>query len=63
MSKIVQAEKMYKVGFYDKTGERVAQDYLKPMTHKQACTFKSKMMNPDNHFLYEVVHKTANAEI
>ena len=45
----------YKVGFYmKKTGEKVYRDELSPMTHKEACTFKSKMMHPSNHFLYEV---------
>ena len=46
--------RMYKVGFYNTKGERILQDTLKPMTHKEACTFKSKMMDPNNHFLYEV---------
>jgi len=32
----------------------VYQDELTPMTHEQAVVFKSKMMNPNNHFLYEV---------
>lgn len=46
--------RFYKVGFYNNKGERVLQDSLKPMTHKEACAFKSKMMNPANHFVYEV---------
>jgi len=63
-------ERMYKVGYYcspksvsffinmgfrvDESTLAVYQDELKPMTHKEACTFKSKMMKPSNHFLYEV---------
>ena len=45
---------MYKVGFYNTKGERVLRPELKPMTHDEACTFKRKMQNPANHFLYEV---------
>jgi hypothetical protein len=47
-------ERKYKVGYYNRNGERVLQDNLEPMTHKQACTFISKMINPANHFIYEI---------
>ena len=54
--------KLYGLGYYKlklvgkkwvSTGERV-QMKLKPMTHTQACTMKSKMSNPANHFLMEL---------
>jgi hypothetical protein len=32
----------------------VYQDELTPMSHEQALVFRSKMMDQNNHFLYEV---------
>ena len=46
--------RLYKVGFIDAKERVYYCDYLYPMTHKEACTYKTKMMNPADHFLYEV---------
>ena len=48
--------KYYKLGYYANgdTSKPIKHEALKPMTHKQACTMKSKMMQPANWFLYEV---------
>jgi len=49
-------DRLYKVGFVDCRHRIYRCDYLYPMTHKEACTYKSKMMKPNDYFLYEVEH-------
>lgn len=47
-------QRWYKVGKHLPNGGKFYQHTLKPMTHKEACTFITKMMNPADWFLFEV---------
>jgi hypothetical protein len=47
-------DRRYKVAYINGKGEHVNCDYLASMTHYEACTYKSKMMDPAKYYLYEV---------
>lgn len=47
-------QRWYKVGKHLANGGKFYQSTLKPMTHKQACIFITKMMKPVDWFVYEV---------
>ena len=53
-SKMTDKQRWYKIGKHLPDGSKFYKDSLKPMTHHQACTFISKMMQPAVWFVYEV---------